>query len=479
MPDWNYHGLCPELLRAVEEEGWLLPTPIQDEAIPAILGGGDVCGAAETGSGKTAAFVLPILQLVQEELVNAGAMSIVSTGKNYAGKNTGKCQNEMTSAKRAKRAKRAKSAKSAKSTNDVTKSTTEQSSVTLSVNDRDTMLAVSQPDQLVCQSRSERQWQGVRATCGVTKGAKVCFEATVEDDGLCRVGWSTMAAKYDVGTDSQSWGFGGTGKRSHGRKFITYGRAFGRGDVIGCYLDMSGSDAKSSKGGKVSFSLNGEMLGVAYDNVPLQKTTILFPSCVLKNAQMKFEFQNMKYSSPETSDYTPIGKADHSHLRWGNSGNNGGGGSGGGGSGGGGSSSSSSSTKDDCRAIIMAPTRDLAAQIHSWVHKLCKYFNNPPLHASLIVGGNDGHQQRSMDKAHILIGTCGRLKDMLIKKKVRRAPCTQLSFALCASLLLFFPPHSALAFCWFLTLTFSHVLCCVFFLSHSPPTFLPFPLPEN
>ena len=102
-------------------------------------------------------------------------------------------------------------------------------------------------------------------------------------------------------------------------------------------------------------------------------------------------------------------------MRWVNSGNNGGGGSGGGGSGGGGSSSSSSSTKDDCRAIIMAPTRDLAAQIHSWVHKLCKYFNNPPLHASLIVGGNDGHQQRSMDKAHILIGTCGRLKDMLIK----------------------------------------------------------------
>jgi len=45
-----------------------LPTPIQAEAIPLILGGGDVMAAAETGSGKTGAFVLPILQIVHEVL---------------------------------------------------------------------------------------------------------------------------------------------------------------------------------------------------------------------------------------------------------------------------------------------------------------------------------------------------------------------------------------------------------------------------
>ena len=39
----------PELIRAVDAMGWLLPTPIQAEAIPLILGGGDVMGAAETG----------------------------------------------------------------------------------------------------------------------------------------------------------------------------------------------------------------------------------------------------------------------------------------------------------------------------------------------------------------------------------------------------------------------------------------------
>ena len=46
-------GLMPELIRSINELGWNLPTDVQDEAIPLILGGGDVMAAAETGSGKT------------------------------------------------------------------------------------------------------------------------------------------------------------------------------------------------------------------------------------------------------------------------------------------------------------------------------------------------------------------------------------------------------------------------------------------
>ncbi len=55
-------GLKPELLRAVSEKGYSVPTPIQAQAIPAVLAGGDVLAGAQTGTGKTAAFVLPILQ---------------------------------------------------------------------------------------------------------------------------------------------------------------------------------------------------------------------------------------------------------------------------------------------------------------------------------------------------------------------------------------------------------------------------------
>ena len=55
-------GLTPELLRAVADKGYDTPSPIQVQAIPAVLSGRDVLAGAQTGTGKTAGFVLPILQ---------------------------------------------------------------------------------------------------------------------------------------------------------------------------------------------------------------------------------------------------------------------------------------------------------------------------------------------------------------------------------------------------------------------------------
>ena len=55
-------GLIPELLKAVADTGYTEPTPIQAQAIPIILQGKDVMGGAQTGTGKTAGFTLPLLQ---------------------------------------------------------------------------------------------------------------------------------------------------------------------------------------------------------------------------------------------------------------------------------------------------------------------------------------------------------------------------------------------------------------------------------
>ncbi|MET3134741.1 ATP-dependent RNA helicase RhlE [Oxalobacteraceae bacterium GrIS 1.11] len=57
-------GLSPDILRALSDQGYIHPTPIQAEAIPIVLQGRDVMGAAQTGTGKTAGFSLPIIQLL-------------------------------------------------------------------------------------------------------------------------------------------------------------------------------------------------------------------------------------------------------------------------------------------------------------------------------------------------------------------------------------------------------------------------------
>jgi ATP-dependent RNA helicase RhlE len=55
-------GLMPELVRAVADEGYTVPTPVQAQAIPVVLEGRDVLAGAQTGTGKTAGFTLPLLQ---------------------------------------------------------------------------------------------------------------------------------------------------------------------------------------------------------------------------------------------------------------------------------------------------------------------------------------------------------------------------------------------------------------------------------
>jgi len=60
-------GLMTELVRAVSENGYNTPTPIQQQAIPLILEGRDLMGAAQTGTGKTAGFTLPLLQLLSHK----------------------------------------------------------------------------------------------------------------------------------------------------------------------------------------------------------------------------------------------------------------------------------------------------------------------------------------------------------------------------------------------------------------------------
>jgi len=68
MNNFESLGLSKKLLQAVESEGYTTPTPVQEQSIPPLLAGRDVLGVAQTGTGKTAAFALPVLQVMSRSI---------------------------------------------------------------------------------------------------------------------------------------------------------------------------------------------------------------------------------------------------------------------------------------------------------------------------------------------------------------------------------------------------------------------------
>lgn len=71
--------LSEPILRALKEKGYTIPTPIQEQAIPLILSGKDVLGSAQTGTGKTAAFCIPILQKLTWKKSSGGVRALILT----------------------------------------------------------------------------------------------------------------------------------------------------------------------------------------------------------------------------------------------------------------------------------------------------------------------------------------------------------------------------------------------------------------
>lgn len=69
---FNALNLIPQILKALDEQGYTEPTSIQEKAIPLVLKGEDVLGGAQTGTGKTAAFAVPILQLMHNQHAHQG-----------------------------------------------------------------------------------------------------------------------------------------------------------------------------------------------------------------------------------------------------------------------------------------------------------------------------------------------------------------------------------------------------------------------
>eukprot|EP00927_Polykrikos_kofoidii_P037758 TRINITY_DN3197_c0_g1_i6.p1 TRINITY_DN3197_c0_g1~~TRINITY_DN3197_c0_g1_i6.p1 ORF type:complete len:494 (+),score=92.90 TRINITY_DN3197_c0_g1_i6:64-1482(+) len=148
-------------------------------------------------------------------------------------------------------------------------------------------------------------WKGVRANYGVTKGVYM-YEVKVlehqkvkmpetksENQNILRCGFSQPLTSLFLGDTAESWGWGGTGKKSHNNDFKDYGGQFREGDVIGCVIDMDQ--------GTISFLKNGEFMGVAFDNIPpAAGQTGIFPHLLMKNVkcQLNFRRENKWFDPP-------------------------------------------------------------------------------------------------------------------------------------------------------------------------------------
>ena len=70
-------GLSPNVFRAIKRKGYRVPTPIQRKTMPLILSGSDVVAMARTGSGKTAAFLIPMLERLKQHVPQAGVRALI------------------------------------------------------------------------------------------------------------------------------------------------------------------------------------------------------------------------------------------------------------------------------------------------------------------------------------------------------------------------------------------------------------------
>ncbi|XP_065359638.1 ATP-dependent RNA helicase Ddx1 [Calliphora vicina] len=364
MTAFEEFGVLPEIGKAIDEMEWTLPTDVQAEAIPLILGGGDVLMAAETGSGKTGAFCLPILQTVWETLRD------LEDGK--ASKGGGAAGSVAA--------------------------------WTMSFFDRSAALAVT-PDGLRCQSREFKEWHGSRCTTGVKGKGKFYYEATVTDEGLCRVGWATQQANLDLGTCRHGFGFGGTGKKSNNRQFDDYGEAFGKSDVIGCFLDLERME--------VSFSKNGQNLGVAFRIPDNLRNETFYPAIVLKNAEMAFNFGRTELKYPPKNGFVAVSQAGAEHAKTNPLAN---------------PSTNAAANKpapNAPQAIIIEPSRELAEQTYNQIEKFKIHLSNPNVQTLLLIGGVKLEQQKSVlqQGVHIVVGTPGRLEEMISSGFVQLTHC--------------------------------------------------------
>lgn len=160
-------------------------------------------------------------------------------------------------------------------------------------------------------------WAGARASYGFTEG-KIYYEVKIseycqvdlEDEQsphVLRVGWSVQGTSMQLGEEPLTYGFGGTGKISTGNKFSDYGEAFGKDDVIGCYLSF-----EDGENIVMSYTINGKDMGAAFTvSKSMLEGKALYPHILTKNCTFVCNFgQEKAWCEEILQGYMPVGSVE-------------------------------------------------------------------------------------------------------------------------------------------------------------------------
>ena len=238
------------LCAALEDMEWYLPTPVQQDAVAQILGGSDVCCAAETGAGKTGAFCLPIIQLIYEKHNrNVDPAKIRAQLKHCA----------------------------------------------INKADVDGGMRV-QESGMAASAKNIKSWAGCRALYGVLTGKWAFTIKVVQGADTLRVGWAQLEARLELGADGKGYGVSGAATKVCNGREAAWGTALQKGDVLTCCIDRTART--------ISYLVNGKDTDEAFAIPDAQDKKVFYPCVSALNASFEVSFGLHAEAGPHPRDAT-------------------------------------------------------------------------------------------------------------------------------------------------------------------------------
>ncbi|CAD2099127.1 ATP-dependent RNA helicase DDX1, putative [Plasmodium vinckei brucechwatti] len=363
-------GLHSKLCELLEKNGIDLPTAIQQESIPLILGGGDLCACAETGTGKTMSFIVSSLQVVHELFRNIGTYS--KNDNNISNNNNNK---EIVL-----------------SDNNIKENKTNQF-VIKSLNNYNPRVQINN-DKYECICRnSSIFYEEIKVDCEI-KNDMYAFEIKILDKSFINVGFCPLVKE----TLKYNYTYSSNGCKYTNSREEKYGEPFSTNDIITCLINK--------RSNMIAFKKNGKFMGNAFKTFYKYNDIPFVPYIFGTSFHVSFQFKNLKYI--DNSYYKELADIFNDNIKNENSerkiyfdsdikgvektlsfdkievnshmGNS--------------SNESIESNRKKLYCIVVCPTRDLAMQTYNNYLTYSECFDNCSINIELLVGGEQNFGDR-------------------------------------------------------------------------------------